>query len=100
MNISNAADELFLESIISFYCFTEQYTVGTFSGWGKAKPLKLMTRSIRYTEAFFMFGKEIELADLHVKNQKCLCVICMAGKKTTLIMLATACTLTVVAILL
>ena len=35
----------------------------TFSGWGKAKPLKLMKKSARYIQAFFMFGKEITLAD-------------------------------------
>ena len=35
----------------------------TFSGWGKAKPLKLMTKTARYIQAFSMFGKEITLAD-------------------------------------
>ena len=31
--------------------------------WGKAKPLKLMTKRFRYIKAFSMFGKEITLAD-------------------------------------
>ena len=63
MNVSNATDELFLASIIGFHSFTEYDTVSTFSSWGKAKPLKLMTKILRYIEAFSMFGREITLHD-------------------------------------
>ena len=38
-------------------------TVGTFPGPSKAKPLKLTKKSIRYTEAFSVFGKEITLPE-------------------------------------
>ena len=60
-NVCNATDELFLAFIIGFYSFTGCDNVSTFSGRGKAKPLKLMTKSLRYIEAFSMFGKEITL---------------------------------------
>ena len=63
MNVCNATDELFLASIIGFHSFTVCDTVSTFSGRGKAKPLKLKTESLRYTKAFSMFGKEITLPD-------------------------------------
>ena len=55
-----------------------------------------MIKIFRYIEAFFIFGKEITLADSLVNKSECLYVICMAGKKTTLIMLGTACTARVV----
>ena len=63
MNVCNATDEFFLESMIGFHSFAECDTVSTFSRQGKAKPLKLMTKSFRYIETFSMFGKEITLAD-------------------------------------
>ena len=63
MNVCDATDELFLESITGFHSFAECDTVSTFSRWGKAKLLKLMTKSFRYIETFSMFGKEITLAD-------------------------------------
>ena len=63
MNVCNATDELFLASIIGFHSFTGCDTVSTFSGRGEAKPLKPVTKILRYTEAFSMFGKEITLPD-------------------------------------
>ena len=63
MNVCNATDELFLASIIGFHSFMVCDTVSAFSGRGKAKPLKLKTESLRYIEAFSMFGKEITLPD-------------------------------------
>ena len=45
MNFCSAADELLLESIIGFDSFAGCDKVSTFSSWGKAKPLKLMTKS-------------------------------------------------------
>ena len=68
MNVCNVTDELFLESIIGFHSFAGCDTVSTFSRWGKAKPLKLMTKSFHYIEAFSMFGKEITLADSQVNK--------------------------------
>ena len=62
-NGCHARDELFLASIIGFHSFTGCDTDSTFSGRGKAKRFKLMTKSIRYIEAFSMFGKEITLPD-------------------------------------
>ena len=63
MNFCNATDELFLESIIEFHSVARCDTVSIFSSWGKEKPLKLMTKSFCYIEAFSMFGKEITIAD-------------------------------------
>ena len=63
MNFRNATDELFLESIIEFHSVARCDTVSIFSSWGKEKPLKLMTKSFCYIEAFSMFGKEITIAD-------------------------------------
>ena len=68
MNVCNVTDELFLESIIGFHSFAGCDTVSTISRWGKAKPLKLKTKSFRYIEAFSMFGKEITLADSQVSK--------------------------------
>ena len=62
-NVCNAADELLLASVIGFHSFARCNTVSTFSGQGKAKLLRLMTKSFRYIEAFSMFGKEITLPD-------------------------------------
>ena len=70
INVCNSKDKLFLAS---YHWFPQLYgsdTVITFSGRGKAKPLKLMTKSLRFTEAFSMFGKEITLPDLLVKTLK------------------------------
>ena len=70
INVCNSKDKLFLAS---YHWFPQLYgsdTVSTFSGRGKAKPLKLMTKSLRFTEAFSMFGKEITLPDLLVKTLK------------------------------
>ena len=83
---------MFLECNTGFHSFAGCNSVSSFSRWGKAKPLKLMIKIFRYIEAFFIFGKEITLADSLVNKSECLYVICMAGKKTTLIMLGTACT--------
>ena len=63
MNFCNASDELFLESIIEFHSVARCDTVSIFSSWGKEKPLKLMTKSFCYIEAFFKFGKKITIAD-------------------------------------
>ena len=57
MNVCNAVDELFLASIIGFHSFMGCDTVSTFSGRSKAKPLKLMTKSFSYMEAFSMNRK-------------------------------------------
>ena len=48
MKVCNATDELILASFIGFHRFFRRDTVSTFSSRGKAKPLKLMTKSIRY----------------------------------------------------
>ena len=63
MNFCNATYELFLESIIDFHSVARCDTVSIFSSWGKAKPLKLMTKSFCYLEAFSMLSKEIMIAD-------------------------------------
>ena len=70
LNVCNATDELFPESIIGFHIFTGCDTVRTFSGLGKAKHLKLMTKSLHYIGAFSMFGKEIMILDLLVNTLK------------------------------
>ena len=63
INVCNATDELFVAPIIGFHSFMGCDTVSTFSGRGKAKPLKFTTKSLRYIEAFSMFGKEITPPD-------------------------------------
>ena len=68
INVCNAADELFLASIIGFHSFTRCGTVSTFSGRVEAKPLKLMIKGLRYIEAFSMFDKEITLPDAMVNT--------------------------------
>ena len=62
-NVCNAKDELFLPSVIGFHSFVGCDTVSTFSGQGKAKLLKLMTKGFDYIVAFSMFGKENTLPD-------------------------------------
>ena len=61
MNVCNATNELFLEPLLP--TALRDVSVSTFSGRGKAKPLKLIAKSLHYTEAFSMFGKEITLPD-------------------------------------
>ena len=76
MNFCNATDELFLESIIEFHSVARCDTVSIFSSWGKGKPLKLITKSFCYIEAFSMFGKEITIADsMFSKSEMFLCHI-------------------------
>ena len=56
INVCNTTDELFLAFIWFPHSFTECDIVSTFSGRGTAKPLKPMTKSLRYTQLLVTFS--------------------------------------------
>ena len=77
MNFCSAADELLLESIIGFDSFAGCDNVSTFSSWGKAKPLKLVTKSYVILKPFPCLVKKSGQLIHWSANQKCLYVICI-----------------------
>jgi hypothetical protein len=58
LNPRQVSKELLMKSLIGIHSFTGCDTVSSFAGRGKVKPLVLMTKDVKYVEAFAELGEE------------------------------------------